>query len=148
RLRTLIGAVTAAAIASAGAAFAQAEKETLRIGAAISLSGPTGVWGQEVERGLRLLLDQLPDGKLAGHPVELVVYDTETNSTKTAQLFRRLAENDDVHVIVTGSNSGEGLAVVPLANELKVPAFNMGAAEAISEPATPYIFAISPMDRI
>ena len=148
KLKTWIAAA-AVAIASAGVGAAQeTDKKPLRIGAAISLSGATGVWGQETERGLRMLLEQLPDGKLAGHPVELVVYDTETNSTKTAQLFRRLVENDQVDVIVTGSNSGEGLAVVPLANELKVPILNLGAAEAISEPATPYVFAISPMDRI
>lgn len=123
-------------------------KEVLHIGAAISLSGATGVWGQQTEKGLRLLLEQLPEGKLSGHPVKLTVYDTETNSTRTAQLFRRLAESDHVHVIVTGSNSGEGLAVVPLANELKVPTLNLGAAEAITTPVTPYVFAISPKDRI
>ena len=132
-----------------GAGIARADDAaTLHIGAAISLSGATGVWGQEFQKGLKLMLERLPDGKLAGHPVKLTVYDTETNSTKTAQLFRRLAESDKVDVIITGSNSGEGLAVVPLANELKVPTINMGAAEAITNPVTPYMFAISPMDRI
>jgi branched-chain amino acid transport system substrate-binding protein len=125
-----------------------ADKETLHIGAAVSLSGATGVWGQQFEKGMRLLLEQLPGQRLAGHPIKLTVYDTETNSSRTAQLFRRLAENDGVHVIVTGSNSGEGLAIVPLANELKVPALNMGAAEAITTPVTPYVFGISPKDRI
>jgi branched-chain amino acid transport system substrate-binding protein len=127
---------------------AQAPGETLHIGAAISTSGATGVWGQQFEKGLRMLIEQLPNGKLAGYPVKLTVYDTETNSTRTAQLFRRLSESDGVQVIVTGSNSGEGLAVVPLANELKVPTLNMGAAEAITTPVTPYVFGISPKDRI
>ena len=132
-----------------GAGLARAdEPETLKIGAAVSLSGATGVWGQQFEKGMRLMLERLPDGKLAGYPVKLTIYDTESNSTKTAQLFRRLAESDKVDVIITGSNSGEGLAVVPLANELKVPTINMGAAEAITNPVTPYVFAISPMDRI
>ena len=127
---------------------AQAPGEVLHIGAAISTSGATGVWGQQFEKGLRMLIEQLPNGKLAGYPVKLTVYDTETNSTRTAQLFRRLAESDGAQVIVTGSNSGEGLAVVPLANELKVPTLNMGAAEAITTPVTPYVFGISPKDRI
>lgn len=123
-------------------------KETLHIGAAVSLSGATGVWGQQFEKGIKMLLEQLPGQMLAGHPIRLTVYDTETNSSRTAQLFRRLAESDGVHVIVTGSNSGEGLAIVPLANELKVPTLNMGAAEAITTPVTPYVFGISPKDRI
>ena len=134
--------------ATIGPVQAQAPGETLHIGAAISTSGATGVWGQQFEKGLRMLIEQLPNGKLAGYPVKLTVYDTETNSTRTAQLFRRLAESDGAQVIVTGSNSGEGLAVVPLANELKVPTLNMGAAEAITTPVTPYVFGISPKDRI
>jgi len=146
RLHRIAAAVSAMCLLLT-AAVAQ-EKETLHIGAAISLSGPTGVWGQQNKNGLEMLISQLPDGKLAGYPVKLTVYDTESNSTKTTQLFRRLAENDGVQVIITGSNSGEGLAVVPLANELKVPTMNMGAAEAITSPVTPYIFGISPTDRI
>lgn len=148
-LRRNVLAASAAMALSATVGPLQAQTgETLHIGAAISTSGATGVWGQQFEKGLRMLIEQLPNGRLAGYPVKLTVYDTETNSTRTAQLFRRLAESDGVHVIVTGSNSGEGLAVVPLANELKVPTFNMGAAEAITSPVTPYVFGISPKDRI
>jgi branched-chain amino acid transport system substrate-binding protein len=146
--RKLLAATAAMVLGAISPVNAQTAGETLHIGAAISTSGATGVWGQQTEKGLRMLLDQLPNGRLAGYPVKLTVYDTETNSTRTAQLFRRLAESDGVHVIITGSNSGEGLAVVPLANELKVPTFNMGAAEAITTPVTPYVFGISPKDRI
>ena len=146
--RKLLAASAAMVLGAISPANAQTAGETLHIGAAISTSGATGVWGQQFEKGLRMLIEQLPNGRLAGYPVKLTVYDTETNSTRTAQLFRRLAESDGVQVIVTGSNSGEGLAVVPLANELKVPTFNMGAAEAITTPVTPYVFGISPKDRI
>jgi len=146
--RKLLAATAAMVLGAISPVNAQTAGETLHIGAAISTSGATGVWGQQFEKGLRMLIEQLPNGRLAGYPVKLTVYDTETNSTRTAQLFRRLAESDGVQVIVTGSNSGEGLAVVPLANELKVPTFNMGAAEAITTPVTPYVYGISPKDRI
>ena len=146
--RKLLAATAAMVLGAISPVNAQTAGETLHIGAAISTSGATGVWGQQFEKGLRMMIEQLPNGRLAGYPVKLTVYDTETNSTRTAQLFRRLAESDGVQVIVTGSNSGEGLAVVPLANELKVPTFNMGAAEAITTPVTPYVYGISPKDRI
>jgi hypothetical protein len=50
-------------------------------------------------------------------------------------------------MILRGSNSGEGVAIVPLANELK-PTLNMGAAEAITNPVMPYMFGVSPTDCI
>jgi hypothetical protein len=42
-----------------------------------------GTWGQENKNGTELLLEQMGN-KIAGYPVKLIVYDTGTNSTKTA----------------------------------------------------------------
>ena len=100
--RKLLAATAAMVLGAISPVNAQTAGETLHIGAAISTSGATGVWGQQFEKGLRMLIEQLPNGRLAGYPVKLTVYDTETNSTRTAQLFRRLAESDGVQVIVTG----------------------------------------------
>ena len=90
--------------ATIGPVQAQAPGETLHIGAAISTSGATGVWGQQFEKGLRMLIEQLPNGKLAGYPVKLTVYDTETNSTRTAEacLNPVLRARNSPEVSVTG----------------------------------------------
>jgi branched-chain amino acid transport system substrate-binding protein len=80
--------------------------------------------------------------------VQLTVYDTEGNTTKAVQLFRRLVENDNVHVVLGPSTSGESLAVVPLANQMEVPTIAFGGAEAITKPVTPFMFCISPTDRL
>ena len=59
------------------------------------------------------MIDSLPNKSIAGRPVKLTVYDTEGNSAKAAQYFRRGAENDDALVIVGPTTTGESFAVYP-----------------------------------
>lgn len=138
-------AVAVAACAIGAIAHAQ----TVRLGAIYSISGPGSFLGAPEEKVLRALADEAnKKGGINGHKVELVVYDTEGNTGKAAQQFRRLATSDDVQVIFGPSSSGESLAVKDLANELKVPTLMHGGAEAITKPVTPYVFNTPPTDRI
>jgi len=135
-------------LAAAGAAAQAAPGEPLRIGAILALSGPAAVFGVPAERALRLLFDSLGPQGIGGHPVVFTVFDSEGNTTKAAQLFRRLAENDNVHLVLGPSTSGEALVVVPLANQMEIPNISFGGAEAITKPTTPWVFATSPTDRM
>ncbi|MDB5829977.1 MAG: hypothetical protein JWQ73_4197 [Variovorax sp.] len=148
--RTVASTMLLAAVA-AGAPFvsqAQAPGEPFRIGAILALSGPAAVFGVPAERALRVLFDSLGPKGIAGHPVVFTAYDSEGNTTKAAQLFRRLAENDNVHLVLGPSTSGEALVVVPLANQMEIPNISFGGAEAITKPVTPYVYATSPTDRM
>src|SRR5262245_40778371 len=128
--------VIGAAVAGLGGqAFGQS-REPLRIGAVLALSGSASVFGGPAEKGLRTMLDTLDSRALGGRPVVLTVYDSEGNSAKAVQLFRRLAENDKVHVVLGPSSSGESLALVPVANQMEVPTIMYGGAEAITQPVT------------
>jgi len=131
--------VCAAATASA--------QETFNIVALLATSGPASIYGGPTEKGLRMSIDNLPNKSIGGRPVKLTVYDTEGNSTKTAQLVRRAAENDNAHVIVGPTTTGEALAILPIINQLKLPTMTGGGGEAITKPVTPYMFAMPPTDR-
>ncbi|GGC78082.1 ABC transporter substrate-binding protein [Chelatococcus reniformis] len=143
--RLLLGA---AAIASLAAAPAASAEDVLRVGAILAISGPASSYGGPAEKGLKLIFDSLAKEGLAGRKVKLSVYDTEGNSTKAVQFYRRLVDNDEVDVVLGPSTSGESLAVVPVANQLKVPNITYGGAEPITKPVTPYVFALSPTDRL
>jgi branched-chain amino acid transport system substrate-binding protein len=138
------------AVAFAGfvvASFAQAQP--VRIGAIYSISGPGSFLGAPEDKVLRALAEEAnKKGGINGHKIELVIYDTEGNTGKAAQQFRRLATSDDVQVVFGPSSSGESLAVKDVANELKVPTLMHGGAEAITKPTTPYVFNTPPTDRI
>jgi branched-chain amino acid transport system substrate-binding protein len=139
-------------LAFAFAAFAVAaasQAQTVKIGAIYSISGPGSFLGAPEDKVLRALADEAnKKGGINGHKVELVIYDTEGNTGKAAQQYRRLATSDDVQVIFGPSSSGESLAVKELANELKVPTLMHGGAEAITKPVTPWVFNTPPTDRI
>jgi len=126
-----------------------AQAQPVRIGAVYSISGPGSFLGAPEDKVLRALAEEAnKKGGVNGHKIELVIYDTEGNTGKAAQQFRRLATSDDVQVVFGPSSSGESLAVKDLANELKVPTLMHGGAEAITKPTTPYVFNTPPTDRI
>ena len=128
---------------------ALAHAQTIKIGAIYSTSGPGSFLGAPEEKILRALAEEAnKKGGINGHKIEVVVYDTEGNTGKAAQQLRRLVTSDDVHVVFGPSSSGESLAVKDLVNELKVPTLMHGGAEAITKPATPYVFNTPPTDRI
>jgi branched-chain amino acid transport system substrate-binding protein len=135
-------------LALQGLALAALAQETINVAAIYATSGPAAIYGGPAEKALRMLIDNLPGKSIDGKPIKLTVYDTEGNSTKAAQLFRRAAENDGAVLIFGPSTSGESLAISPIANQLKVPTISNGGAEGITKPVTPYMFAVGPTDRL
>jgi branched-chain amino acid transport system substrate-binding protein len=124
-------------------------QETIKIGAVYSTSGPGAFLGVPEERGLRMKVEEInKKGGIDGRRVELVVYDTEGNTTKAAQLARRLIESDNVVAILGPSSSGESLQVLPIANEAKVPLIAHAGTEKMTSPVTPWVFNTPPTDRV
>ena len=130
------------------ATTAQAQ-DTIKIGAIYSISGGASFLGAPEERALRMRVEEVNKaGGWKGRKLEAIIYDTEGNTGKAAQQMRRLATVDNVDVIFGPSSSGESLATLGLANELKVPVLMHGGSENITKPVTPYVFNTPPNDRI
>jgi branched-chain amino acid transport system substrate-binding protein len=124
-------------------------QEAIKIGALFSTSGPGAFLGVPEERGARLKVDEINKaGGINGRKVELVVYDTEGNTGKAAQLARRLIDSDHVVAIIGPSSSGESLQVLPIANETKTPLIAHAGTEKMTNPVTPYVFNTPPTDRV
>lgn len=135
-----------AALCTAMALHAQ---EAIKIGAIYSTSGPGAFLGVPEDRGLRLKVDEINRaGGIGGRKVELVVYDSEGNTGKAAQLARRLIDSDRVVAIVGPSSSGESLQVQPIANETRTPLIAHAGTEKMTSPVTPYVFNTPPTDRV
>ncbi|MEO9228444.1 MAG: ABC transporter substrate-binding protein [Devosia sp.] len=139
-------AFASAALLAGAAVHAQ---EAIKIGAIYSISGPGSFLGIPEERGLRMKVDEINKaGGINGKKVELVVYDTEGNSTKAAQQARRLIESDKVLAILGPSSSGESLQVLPIANESKIVLIAHAGTEKMTNPVTPWVFNTPPTDRV
>jgi branched-chain amino acid transport system substrate-binding protein len=131
------------------AAMASHAQEAIKIGAIYSLSGPGAFLGVPEERGAQMKVDEINKaGGIGGRKVELVVYDTEGNTGKAAQLARRLIDSDHVVAILGPSSSGESLQVAPIANEMKTPLIAHAGTEKMTNPVTPWVFNTPPTDRV
>jgi branched-chain amino acid transport system substrate-binding protein len=145
--RRSISLLLAASLA-AGAALAQT-KQVVKIGAIYPTSGSASFLGIPEERALRMKVDEINKaGGINGKTLEVIVYDTEGNTTKAAQQLRRLAESDKVDVIFGPSTSGESLATIGLSNELKIPQIAHGGTEQIVKPTTKWVFNSLAVDRV
>lgn len=128
---------------------AMAQEKEIRIGALVAASGPTAFIGASQQKAIEMLVEQInAAGGMSGNKVVLRLYDTEGNSTMSAQQFRRLVDSDKVHVVIGPSTTGESLAISSVANESKVPLVSFAGAEAVVSPPTPYVFKVPPTDRI
>ena len=125
---------------------AHADNSPLRIGILSPSTGVSAYSGLSFEQGARQMLEPYVRNGMHGHPVKITFYDTEGASPKAAQLFNRLIDNDDVHVIIGPVNSGESLGAAPVAAQRKVPMLCICSAEAITKPVNPYVFGIAPVD--
>lgn len=144
KMLLLIAAAISTALLVGETLHAQ-EKEPIKIGALEAMSGPASFLGEPQGKSLQLIVDQKnKSGGLAGHPIELILYDTETNSTKTVQQFRRLIDSDNVQVVIGPSSTADTLLVKPIANDSKVPIISGGATAAVVAPPAEYIFNTPP----
>lgn len=111
--------------------------ETYKIGFAPAITGPASSLGAPEHETGQIIAEQLaeqggvvgPDG--VNHPVELIIYDTETNPDVAVSVVRRMIEEDNVQVVVAGTTSGISMAIVPIVTEAQVPFISMASAGAI-----------------
>jgi branched-chain amino acid transport system substrate-binding protein len=97
--RTLL-ATTAALLMLAGAAQAA---DKLKLGFTATVSGPFGIIGEEMRRGLDLSL-ALHDGKLGGLPVTVYANDDKFDPAQAVQNASKLIDDNQID-IVTGMMS-------------------------------------------
>ena len=113
-------AATAAAT-KAPAESAATNKTPIKIGVLASMTGALESYGKQTTRGFEMGIDYVTKGTkvLDGHPIQIVVEDTETKPDVAIQKATKLLEKDKVDFLVGSSSSGDTLAVLPLAQEYK-----------------------------
>lgn len=138
------------ALAAALPALAQ---ETIKIGLVTALSGQSARAGEALTRGLQVAIDEInaKGGVLKGKKLELVRRDDESVPAKGVIAARELWFKEKVAVLFGGLDSPVALAIVPLANENKLPFMDPWAA---GTPITKngakdnYVFRVSAVDEI
>ena len=111
-----------AVLAAALVAFPSAAAETVKIGAAFSLTGNAAAYGAQQKHGVQAAIEDVnKSGKLKGITLELVLEDDGTSKEQGIAVFQRFINKDKVSAIIGPTLSTTAYATNPLAQAAGVP---------------------------
>ncbi len=128
----------------AAAAFivaASAAHADIKIGAVLSVTGPASFLGDPEKKTLEMYVADInAKGGVNGQKINLIIYDDAGNPNQARTFGTRLIEQDGVDALLAGSTTATSMAIIPLAEEAKIPFINFAGAVQAVFPAKPYIF--------
>lgn len=113
----VVAAATTMGLVAIG--HAQTKPEKFKIGGVISLSGPYGLLGEDMRRGVQIAIEER-GGKVLGVPIEMVWEDDETKPQPAVQKATKLI-SEGSHMIFGALSSASTLAVMNITKQRKTP---------------------------
>ena len=127
--------VVALVAVSANCSSTEEEVVTYKVGALFSTTGGASNLGVPEENTVDMIVDQINDeGGINGHPLEVIVYNDETNSEKCVTLATKLIEQDEVLAIIGPTTSGNSVAIIETITTAEIPLVSCAANIGIIEP--------------
>ncbi len=121
----------------------------IKIGALVSITGPTSFLGQPEKNTLEMLVKQVnKNGGINGNKVKLIIYDTKGQPGATVILARKLIYSDRVLAIIGPTRSGSTLAIIPLVQRARIPLISMASSHKITKPVKKWVFKTAPSDGL
>jgi branched-chain amino acid transport system substrate-binding protein len=120
-LAWIAGVTVALAACAMFAVTANAQnKEPIKIGFAMSLTGPLAANGKMSLVAMQVWEDDInAKGGLLGRPVKLVYYDDQSSPSQVPAIYTKLLDIDKVDLIVSGYASTQIAAAMPIAIQRK-----------------------------
>lgn len=142
----------ASALAILGAPSIVRAAEPVKVGVLLSLSGPTAPFGTAERDNIMVLAEKYnSEGGVAGHKLDLVYHDDQSNPTEAARGATRLIRQEQAKAIL-GAATGSGvLAMAPICAQAKVPMFAPVATQSVtdkSHPFFPWVFRTCPKSSV
>lgn len=123
------------------ACFGNVQAKTIKVGAAINLTGPASTWGKFHEKGQRDYFNYVNEvkGGVFGNKIEMITYDTAYKVPEAQAAVNKFVLQDKVDMIATWG-AGEGLAAKPIIQKYKVPTINYSTSWEILEKPVDYMY--------
>ncbi|HOJ51397.1 MAG TPA: ABC transporter substrate-binding protein [Syntrophales bacterium] len=121
--------------------FTWAEAKTIKVGAAINMTGPASTWGQFHAKGMGDYFRYVNEekGGVGGSKIELILVDTQYKVPEAQAAVKRFAVQDQVDMIATWG-TGEGLAAKPMVQQYKIPTINFSTGWELLNPPVDYMY--------
>lgn len=137
-------ALTTGAIAAPASA-----QQPIKIGAILSVTGPTSFLGDPQKRTLELMAERVnANGGIDGRKVELVVYDDGGDANAARTFASRLIDQDKVVAMVGGSTTGTTMSMLPIFEDAEVPFMSMAGAIQVTQPVKKWVFKTPQTDAM
>lgn len=121
----------------------------IKIGATVSETGPASFLGDPEAKTLKMLVDEInAKGGVKGQKLRLFLYDDGGDPNKARTFATRLIEDDGVVAIIGGTTTGTTMAVMPVAEDAKIPFISLAGAIEIIEPVRPFTFKTPHTDKM
>jgi branched-chain amino acid transport system substrate-binding protein len=134
-LLALVILAAAIPLAGVGCSSEKEEKAAYKIGAVFSTSGSQSDLGVPEQRTVEMMVEEINnDGGINGHPLEVIVYNDESDSTKTLSLVTKLIEQDNVLAIIGPTFSGGSMAILDTVKTAEIPNVSCAASIDIVTP--------------
>ncbi len=147
RLAVMIAALSFALVAAFGSPAFAAKKDPIKIGVLSFLSGKLKPIGDEITTGIQTAVKI--QGNVMGRPVELILEDSLVNAQVAVTKATKLVQKNQVTAIL-GTSTLEALALLPVANRLRVPIItsNSGSAVITGAKCNYWVFQTNPTPQM
>jgi branched-chain amino acid transport system substrate-binding protein len=117
------------------------QKEVIKLGAILAVTGPAASLGGPEARTLEMLVaDTNKAGGILRRQVQLIVKDSQGSAEKAVSFAKQLVEEDEVLAIIGPSTSGESMSLKGYCEENETILVSCAAAETIVNPVAKWVF--------
>lgn len=118
----------------------ESDKQAIKVGVLIPLSGSRAEGGRYDRNGLELALAEINQNHSKKYQIDLIYEDTQYDPKLAVTAFNKLRDLDKVHYVIGPHGSSEVLAVAPIAEPNKIILMTPAAQSTDITKAGDYIF--------
>lgn len=126
-----------------------ASAKTLKIGAILSVTGPTAFLGVPEANTMEMLVESInAAGGVNGNALELIIKDTAGQKEKAVSYAKQLIEEEQVFAILGPTRTGSTLAIKSLCERSKTLLISCASSKKIVDPVGRYVFKTPQNDSL
>jgi branched-chain amino acid transport system substrate-binding protein len=126
-----------------------ASADTLKIGAILSVTGPTAFLGKPEANTLEMLVESInAKGGVNGQMIELIIKDSAGQKEKAVSYAKQLIEEDKVFAILGPTRTGSTLAIKSLCEKSGTLLISCASSKMIVDPVAQYVFKTPQNDSL
>jgi len=127
---------------------AQAQQKVWKIGAVFPITGPGSVFGEAGRNSALMFQEEINgSGGIGGVPIEVIIYDDQSNESKAVLSVNKLIDNDGVVAIIGSYLTGPVMAILPVVQKAEIPLIACSGSSPPVEPIRKWVFKTPYTDR-